>query len=91
MVVVVAMIFTLMPSVAASAATVKKAKITSVKASATTGKVTVKWKKVKKAKGYQVKISKKKTGKNVVYKKTTKKTLIQDLLLDFPTRHYVET
>ena len=50
MVVVVAMIFTLMPSVAASAATVKKAKITSVKASATTGKVTIKWKKVKKAK-----------------------------------------
>ena len=26
-----------------------------------------------------------------LHKKTTKKTLIQDLLLDFPTRHYVET
>ncbi len=75
-VVVVAMIFTLMPSVLTSAATVKKVKITSVKASAITGKITVKWKKVKKAKGYQVKISKKKTGKKVVYKKTTKKKKI---------------
>ena len=63
LVVVIAMVFALMPSGVASAATVKKVKITSVKASSTTGKVTVKWKKVKKAKGYQVKISKKKNGK----------------------------
>ena len=74
--VVIAMVFAMTPSGVMAATTVKKAKITSVKASATTGKVTVKWKKVKKAKGYQVKISKKKNGKSVVYKKTTKKKKI---------------
>ena len=71
--VVVTLMFSMMPSGVVLAATVKRAKITSVKASSSTGKVTVKWKKVKKAKGYQVKISKKKSGKSVVYKKTTKK------------------
>ena len=71
--IVVALMLSMMPSGVASAATVKRAKITSVKASSSTGKVTVKYKKVKKAKGYQVKISKKKSGKSVVYKKTTKK------------------
>ena len=74
--VVIVLVFAMMPSGVVSAATVKKAKITSVKASTSTGKVTVKWKKVKKAKGYQVKIAKKKSGKSVVYKKITKKKKI---------------
>ena len=28
---------------------------------------------------------------SLLHKRTTNKTLIQDLLFDFPTRHYVET
>ena len=74
--VIVAMVFAMMPGTSVLASTVKRAKITSAKASSTTGKVTIKWKKIKKAKGYQVKISKKKSGKKVVYKKTTKKKKI---------------
>ena len=52
---------------------VGKVKIKSAKATKK-AKIKVKWKKVKGASGYQLRVSKKKNGKSVVYKKTTKKT-----------------
>ena len=52
----------------------KQAKITKLNAkSKSKKKVTVSWKKVKKAKGYQVQVSAKKNFKKVIYKKLSKK------------------
>ncbi|MCR5836167.1 MAG: carbohydrate-binding domain-containing protein [Lachnospiraceae bacterium] len=55
--------------------TVKKATVNSIKVSSKK-KLTIKWKKLKDVTAYQVVVSKKKSGKSVVFKKTTKKTKV---------------
>ena len=69
---VLALLFSMIPTGLAQAASVGKVALQSAKTTSNS-KIKVSWQKVKKANGYQVKISKKKNGSGIVYDKTTTK------------------
>ena len=69
---ILAMLFSTIPLGLVQAASVGTVALQSTK-NTSKSKIKVTWQKVKKANGYQVKISKKKNGSGIVYDKTTAK------------------